>query len=170
MWRRAKPPHSVAPTDLSFSWRVDRLPQGGSVTDPARDDAASRLVLAFDGDLARLSPRNRMLFDLAHSLTGEAPPFATLMYVWDAEAPVGTVVISQRSDRIRKIVVESGQAHLGQWRHYRRNVAAVYLAAFGEPAGAWLAVALMTDADNTGTQATAWYGEIAPYGESLPMR
>ena len=92
------------------------------------------------------------------------------MYVWDAEAPVGTVVISQRSDRIRKIVVESGSMHLGQWRHYRRNVAADYLAAFGEPPGPWLAVALMTDADNTGTQAKAWYGEIATYGAVMPIQ
>ena len=45
---------------------------------------------------------------LAEALTGERPPYATLVYVWDATAPVGTVIINPRSDRIRKIVVDSG--------------------------------------------------------------
>ena len=87
---------------------------GASVTDAAHDDATARIVLAFDGSESDLSQRNRMLFDLARMLTGEAPPYATLMYVWDGKAPVGTEVISTRSDRMRKIVVASGGGSVGQ--------------------------------------------------------
>lgn len=145
---------------LAFSWKVPALTPGADVRQRHTEDAAARLVLAFEGDAARLSARNQALFELAAAVTGERPPFATLMYVWDASAPVGEVITNPRTDRIRKIVLESGSAHLNQWRSYRRDIAADFQAAYGEPPGALVAVALMTDADNTGGEALAWYGPV----------
>ena len=81
------------------------------------------------------------------------------MYVWEPRAPAGSVIVNPRTDRIRKIVVESGPAKLRQWREYRRNIADDYRLAFGEEPGALLAVAYMTDSDNTQAEAEAWYGE-----------
>ena len=104
--------------------------------------------------------RTRMLFDLAEALTGEKPPFATLMYVWDANAPIGSVIINPRSDRIRKIVVDSGPAELRRWRDHRRDLAADYRLAFGEAPGALTSIAVMTDSDNMRSNAQAWYGSI----------
>ena len=102
-----------------------------------------------------------MHFDLAEALTGEPPPFATLVYVWDARAPVGSVIVNPRSDRIRKIVVESGTSGLRQWRSYRRNLVADFQLAFGEAPGNLQAMAMMTDGDNTQSQLATWYGEIS---------
>lgn len=153
----------IAPADLGllrFSWRVDALNAAASVADLEREDAVARLVLAFDGDRARLSPRTRAMFDLARSLTGESPPFATLMYVWETAEPVGTVVVNPRTDRIRKLVVDTGPEHLGRWREHRRDLTADYLQAYGEPPGALVGMALMTDSDNTRTRAEAWYGPV----------
>ena len=82
------------------------------------------------------------------------------MYVWDSQADVESLVVNKRSDRIRKIVLESGPAHLGQWRNYRRDIRADYRRAFGEDPGALIGVAVMTDSDNTQSRAEAWYGEI----------
>ena len=42
---------------------------------------------------------------------------------------------ARRTDRIHKIVLESGAA-LGQWRNYERDVLADYRRAFGEDPGA----------------------------------
>ena len=100
------------------------------------------------------------MFELAEALTGERPPYATLMYVWDATAPVGTVIINPRSDRIRKIVVDSGTAHLGRWRDHRRNLAADFQLAFGEAPGALTSMALMADSDNTQSMARSWFGSV----------
>lgn len=158
LWRRSV---HVEPRDwqtLQFSWWVDSLNAEATVADVDRDDASARLVLAFDGDASLLSMRNQMMFDLARTLTGESPPYATLMYVWDATAPVGTVITSGRSDRIRKIVVESGPARLRRWRHYERDAQADFNAAFGEQPGALIGLAFMTDSDNTQGQAEACYG------------
>lgn len=158
LWRRIL---RLEPQDwrkLQFSWWVDSLSPEATVAEVDRDDAAARLVLAFDGDTARLSSRNQMLFELAHTLTGEAPPYATLMYVWDAHLPVGTIITNGRSDRIRKIVLESGPARLRHWRHYERDAQADFLAAFGEAPGTLIGMAYMTDADNTQAQVEACYG------------
>jgi hypothetical protein len=117
-------------------------------------------VFGFAGDIARLPVRTRLSFDLAEALTGERPPYATLMYVWDASAPVGSVIVNPRSDRVRKIVLDSGPAGLMRWREHRRDLAADFRLAFGEAPGALRSMALMTDSDNTRAEARTWYGEI----------
>jgi hypothetical protein len=146
---------------VSFSWKVRTMLDQADVRESETEDAAVRVLLAFDGDRARLSQRNRLMFDLMQSLSGESPPFATLMYVWDNRAEVDSLVLNPRSDRIRKIVLESGPAQLGQWRSYVRDIRADYLRAFGEEPGALIGVAVMTDSDNTQSRAEAWYGEIS---------
>jgi hypothetical protein len=82
------------------------------------------------------------------------------MYVWESSAPVGTVIIDGRSDRVRKIVVDSGAAHLRGWRDHRRDLVADFRLAFGEDPGPLTAIALMTDSDNTRSRAEAWYGPV----------
>ena len=101
-----------------------------------------------------------MMFELAQALTGEVPPYATLMYVWDNQAPVESVVINPRTDRVRKIVLDTGTSQLGRWRDHRRQLARDFHRAFGEDPGPLQSVALMTDADNTRSTAQAWYGPV----------
>lgn len=161
MWRRRL--HDTAtpsPRRLRFSWRVDRLIDDADLSDVDRSDSPARIIVAFDGDHARLTPRTRAMYELAETLTGERPPFATLMYVWDNRLPVETIVRSGRSDRVRKVVLESGSVHLGRWRTYERDIVRDYRRAFGEEPGRVLGIALMTDADNTQGVAEAWYGDI----------
>jgi hypothetical protein len=155
---------------LRFSWRVPELIVGADMRDREASDSPARLVLAFEGDMHRLSERERLLFDLAETLGGERPPFATLMYVWDAHAPIDTVLVSGRSSRVRKIVVESGAEQLGRWRLHERDIAADFLKAYGEAPGALTGVALMTDADNTAGRAQASYGPVCLPGMNLAAR
>jgi Protein of unknown function (DUF3047) len=145
---------------LRFSWRVEELIKAADLNEADSADSPVRLILAFDGDHKRLSLRNRLSFDLAHAISGETPPFATLMYVWDNKAPLESVIHSGRTDRVRKIVLESGAARLGRWCHYERDIIADYRKTFGEEPGPLVSVALMTDADNTRSTAEAWYGEV----------
>lgn len=160
LWRLRMTPALERVHEVRFSWWVDSLMAGASVAESEREDAAARVVFGFAGDVSSLPRRTRMMFELAHALTGEPPPYATLMYVWDSSLPVGTVVINPRSDRIRKIVVDSGPDHLRQWRDHRRDLAADFRLAFGEEPGSLTSVALMTDSDNTRSVARAWYGPI----------
>ena len=163
LWRRRVAVPAERLGAVSFSWWVGRLLPGASVGDPDREDAVARVIFGFDGERSRLSARTRAQFELAELLSGEPPPFATLMFVWDGHEPplpLETVVVNSRSDRIRKIVVDSGPAMLGRWRDHRRDLAADFQQAFGEPPGDLISVALMTDSDNTDGQAQTWYGPV----------
>lgn len=160
LWRQ---PLRVAPDDLGllhFSWKVPALIASANLAVRETDDSPVRIVLAFDGDRSKLSNKSQALSELAMALTGEALPYATLMYVWSNNQPVESVILNPRTDRIRKIVVESGDGNLNRWLDYERDVRADYERAFGEAPGVLLSVALMTDADNTQSQTVAWYGPV----------
>lgn len=149
---------------VQFSWRVASLIELADLSDADAADSPVRLVFAFDGDHGRLSARNRMLFELAQVLTGEPPPYATLMYVWDNRAAAESVIRGPRTDRVRKIVLESGPAQCGRWLHYERDLRADFKKAFGEEPGQLIGVALMTDADNTTGKSSGQYGEVRVLG------
>ncbi len=153
----------VAPEDLGtirFSWNVPALIPGADMARREAEDSAVRIVLVFEGDRSRFSPRDAMLSELARALTGEELPYATLMYVWCNQRPTESVIENPRTSRIRKLVVESGSAHLGRWLDYERDIRADYERVFGEKPGALVGVGLMTDTDNTHTVARAWYGPL----------
>ena len=145
---------------LAFAWRVPALVPFADLRNRDHEDSPARIVLAFDGDHRRLSAKNRMLFELAETLTGEPPPFATLMYVWGNHSAVESILPGVRTDRIRKIVVDSGAAQLNNWRYHERDIVRDFERAFGEPPGRLIGVALMTDSDNTASSASAAYGEL----------
>jgi hypothetical protein len=153
----------IEPAELGrvrFSWKVPALIEQADLALRDKDDAPVRIVLAFEGDRSRLSAKDAALSELAHALTGEPMPYATLMYVWCNQRAPGTVVNSPRTDRIRKIVVESGGARLGTWLDYERDIRADYERAFGEAPGALVGIGIMTDSDNTRSRTQAWYGPV----------
>lgn len=154
----------IAPEQLGrlrFEWQVANLIEGADMRERDSEDSPVRLVLAFDGDRRQFSPRNAMLNELTRALTGEEMPYAVLMYVWSNDQPVGTVITNPRTDRIRKIVVESGSARLQQWLRYDRQITDDFVRAFGEPPQTLQSIAIMTDTDNTRGQTKAWYGPIS---------
>ena len=153
----------IAPQHLGvvrFSWKVPALIEQADLALRDRDDAPVRIVLAFEGDRSRFTPADAALSELAHALTGEPMPYATLMYVWCNKREPGTVIRGARTDRIRKLVVESGPRRLNHWLEYERDIRADYERAFGEKPGALVGVAIMTDSDNTRSRARAWYGPV----------
>ena len=145
---------------LQFEWQVENLLEGANMAEINQGDSPVRLILAFEGDRSRFSAKNAMLSDLTEAITGEPMPYATLMYVWSNHQAVESVIVHPRTDRVRKLVVESGPQQVKQWRQYRRNLRADFERAYGEAPGALVAIAVMTDSDNTRSQVRAWYGDI----------
>lgn len=145
---------------LHFSWFTNGLNHDADLADTAMDDAVVRVILQFGGDRGRFAPRDHRMSELVQLVTGEPLPYATLIYVWDPARPVGTVITHRRTDRIRKLVVQSGTEGLGRWNDFERDVAADYRHAFGETPARLEGIALMTDANNTGRHSKAWYGPL----------
>jgi hypothetical protein len=146
---------------LEWRWQVPRPEDSAPGLDVAsRASPMARLSLAFHGDAAKLDFDDRTKLRLAKVLTVNGLPYASLLYVWMYGVPVGTVVHSPHTDRVRMIVVESGGQRLGEWVSLRRNVLEDYRRAFGEEPGDIVAVGLMTDPGDDGSRRRSFYGDI----------
>ena len=82
-------------------------------------------------------------------------------YVWASARPAGDTWPNAYTDASRNVAVRTGDAEAGRWVDERRDVRADFRALFGKPVRYVDAVAIMTDTDNTGGSAVAFYGDIA---------
>jgi hypothetical protein len=146
---------------LRWRWKIDNVLTKSDVTRKRGDDYPARVYVTFAYDPKRAGVAQRFAYETARLIHGEYPPHAGLNYIWDTRAPVGTVVPNAFTGRVRMIVVDSGPEHVGEWRVHERNIYEDYLQAFGEEPPAVSGVAIMTDTDNTGESATAYYGQIS---------
>jgi hypothetical protein len=126
---------------LHWQWRVDNLLEGVAEQSKPGDDYPARVYVVFSGGL--LFWRTR-----------------AINYVWSSNQPVGTTWPNAFTGNAKMVAVESGAERLGQWVTEQRNVAEDYRRLFGGEPGTVDAVAIMTDTDNSGQRATAWYGDI----------
>ncbi|HYD96734.1 MAG TPA: DUF3047 domain-containing protein [Noviherbaspirillum sp.] len=145
---------------LRWSWKINSLVKSADNTKRATEDSPVRIILGFDGDKDTMPFADQILFETARVMTGYDFPYATLMYIWENNAPVGTVIPSTYTSRIKMMVAESGSEALGDWRDFTRNIAEDYEKAFGEKPGRLIGIGVLTDTDNTGETAEAWYGDI----------
>jgi len=145
---------------LHWRWKIASLVRSADNTQRATEDSPVRVILGFDGDKDTMPFTDQVLFETAKVMTGYDFPYATLMYIWENNKPVGTVIGSTYTSRIKMVVAESGSDGIGEWRHFARNIVEDYEKAFGEKPGRLIGVGVLTDTDNTGESAEAWYGDI----------
>jgi hypothetical protein len=125
---------------LKWSWKIDHTIKGGDERSKAGDDYAARLYVVFPG---------RFFWQMK-----------AINYIWANTLPKGESLPNPYTAEDMMLAVESGPAEAGQWRTEERDIVADYRFLFGEDPDEATAIAIMTDTDNTGGSATAWYGEI----------
>lgn len=145
---------------LSWRWKIGEQADTADVAVHETEDSPARIILGFDGDKDTLPFVDQIMFETARIVTGYDFPYATLMYVWENNAPIGTVLPSGRSERIKKMVVANGPDAVGQWRDFSRNIVEDFQKAFGEKPGSLIGVGVLTDTETVGDTAEAWYGDI----------
>lgn len=153
---------------IQWRWKITQPLDTADLYTKSGDDYAARLYVLFDYDVSKLSFGTRAKLKIAKLLYGVDVPAAALNYVWDNRYPIGTIRPNAYTDRARMVVVESGAAKAGQWVTETRDLAADFRAAFGEDAPPISGVAIATDTDNTGENATAWYGDIQFLARNAP--
>lgn len=144
---------------LEWRWRVPR--DSGKADGPSRESPPARISIAFDGDPAKLDFDDRVKMRMAKALTVNGLPYASLLYVWLNPRPVEALYSSPHTERVRHIVVESGEQRLDEWVTVRRNLREDYKRAFGEEPGDVVAVGIMTDYGDNNAPRRAFYGDIS---------
>jgi hypothetical protein len=145
---------------VTWRWKAEKPVDGADNRVGSKEDAPARLVFAFDGDKSKLSFLDRASMQVAKRIGGQDLPYATLMYVWSTSAAPGSVIANPHTGRVQMIVVSGQPGDAGQWQTLRRNIVQDYEKAFHEPPGRISGYGLLTDTDNTGTEARAWYGDV----------
>ncbi|TAK90495.1 MAG: DUF3047 domain-containing protein [Burkholderiaceae bacterium] len=152
---------------LVWHWKTSALLTQADNTQSDKEDAPARIILNFSGDRSTLSFREQTLNLLVRLVTGEDMPYASLVYIWENHLPVGTIIDSAHSSRVKMVVAASGPTQVGQWVTLPRNVVEDYRRAFGEAPGRLTSIGVMSDANCTAGRTEAWYGdiELSAYGD-----
>jgi rSAM/selenodomain-associated transferase 2 len=147
-------------TVITWRWKIERLLERLDPTRKAGDDYPARVYVAFRYEPEREGIWERTKFEFYRALYGEYPPGAVISYVWESRLPPETAYPSPYTARARTIVVRSGPAELGRWVEERRDVYQDYRRLFGAEPSRLAGVAVMTDTDDSGERAEAWYDAI----------
>jgi DUF3047 family protein len=145
---------------IQWQWRVANILKAGDVAKKEGDDYPARMYVTFQYDSQKVGLFGKAKYEAAKLIYGQYPPLGAINYIWESRTPVGTTVPNPFTDQVQMIVVESGSTKLNTWITEERNVYEDYKRAFGEEPPMISGVAIMTDTDNTGESATAYYGDI----------
>lgn len=126
---------------LNWSWKVAEPLSGVDENTKAGDDFAARLYVVVERGILGLGS-------------------LSMNYVWASQHPAGAAWPSPFTMNVRLLAVDSGTAQLNSWISHKRNVRQDFKEQFGEDIQSIDAVALMTDTDDSGKSAHAFYGEI----------
>ena len=146
---------------LQWRWKVSRALGGSDLRRREGDDYAARLYVLFALPVERLSLADRVRIPALRLLAGVDIPAAALSYVWGRAQPTGSSGWNPYTDRVRMVVLDSGDEHAGQWRAHARDIARDWADAFGGAVPRISGVALSADTDNTGEQVEAWFTDPA---------
>jgi hypothetical protein len=146
---------------ISWRWKVAQGIPSAHTAEQAKEDAPVRVMVAFAGDTSKLAFKDRFAASAAQTISGVQLPYATLMYVWGSKVALDSITTSSRSARIRMIAVAIDEQGIGKWQSYKRNLVEDFKHAFQEDPGNVTSVQIMTDTDNTGGDAIAYYGDVS---------
>lgn len=125
---------------LNWSWKVENVLDGVREREKSGDDYPARIYVVAKGGLAFWKTR-------------------ALSYVWASAEPEGAMWANAFTANAHMIAVRSGADRLGELIPEKRNVREDWMRAFGEDIERIDGVAIMTDTDNSGRRARAWYGQ-----------
>jgi len=126
---------------LHWSWRTEKLYSNLDESKKQGDDFVARIYIVLDGGLFFWKTR-------------------ALNYVWSSSFRQGQAWPNPFTANATMYAVESGEKNLGKWLEYSRNVREDLKKLLGKEVRYIDGIALMTDSDNAGQQATTYYGDI----------
>ncbi|WP_150911753.1 DUF3047 domain-containing protein [Marinobacter halotolerans] len=145
---------------LRWRWKISSVYENGNARRKSGDDYPARIYVAFEFEPDKAGFFERAKRQAAALVFGQELPGNALNYIWANQLDKGTLVANPFTDTTMMIAVESGNDKAGQWLSAERDIVADYRRAFGAEPPAIVGVAIMSDSDNTGASARAWYGDV----------
>jgi hypothetical protein len=145
---------------LRWSWKVSGVYEKGDARQKRGDDYPARIYVAFEFEPDRAGFWERTKRKAVEVLFDAQLPGNSLNYIWANKLAVGAIVPNPFTDKTQMVAVDSGNGQAGEWVTVERNILEDYRKAFGEEPPAIVGIGIMSDSDNTGASATAWYGDI----------
>lgn len=134
---------------LHWCWQVSATYPGLDETTKAGDDYPARVYVA--------------------RKTGLLPwQVESVNYVWASQQPKGARWPNAFTDRAQLLALQSGAQAVGQWQAEVRDVRADYQALFGSTPNQIHGIALMSDGDNAGGNASAWFTHLGFSANATP--
>ena len=123
---------------LTWRWKVAQLPGKGDFRHASTDDQAAQVLVAFADK-------------------------RILTYIWDSNAPKGTMQSASNIPLVRifAVVCQSGTGEANKWVTENRNLAADYERAYGGSAPRVKGLRLQINSQHTGAIAESYFGEVA---------
>ena len=156
---RREGPVSELPV-LRWRWMVAGPVPGGDETEKKGDDYAARIYVTFRSERS-FNPLALLKSVAVKLATGAKPPSEAICYIWANKLDAGRDLPSPYTKKVRMVAVRSGTSGANEWRSEERNVLEDYRRLFGKEPPPYAGVAIMTDADNTGASAEAWYSDVS---------
>jgi len=142
---------------LSWKWRALKLPKGGDERYKNSGDSVAGIYIIFPSLIKPEKLRNNWGFKIP--ISDHLKP-KCVKYVWSSSLPKGTVTDSPYSSKTKIIVLENGDSSLNQWITEEVNVYEDYKRVFHKEPDGVRAVGILTDADDTSSEAMADYDDI----------
>ena len=145
---------------IHWSWKVTKTLERTKIGQKEGDDFPARIYISFEYDPDKATFFEKIEYLIGKAIYGDDLPASALAYVWATSDPVGTIAPNPYTDRVRMIVVESGEQNLNKWIEEERDIYNDYQKAFGKEPTAVSIIVIMTDTDNTKESTVAYYGDI----------
>jgi hypothetical protein len=146
---------------LRWRWKISSVYEKGDARSKNGDDYPARIYVAFEFEADKAGFFERAKRKAAALVFGEELPGNALNYIWANQLEKGSTVANPFTDTTMMLAVESGNGKAGQWVTAERDIVADYREAFGTEPPPVVGVAIMSDSDNTGESARAWYGDVS---------
>lgn len=140
---------------LRWRWKLEDGIDVGDERAKAGDDFAARVYVMFRFDPEQASLWQRAQHAVGTALYGDIVPGNAINYVWASKVSTGESWKSPYTNSSQMIVKQSGEEN--GWMEEEANLESDYVAAFGHAPPPLLAIAVMSDADNTCQKAKAYF-------------
>jgi len=145
---------------LSWRWKIAGIIKKGDARLKSGDDYAARIYVTFAFEPSRATIYEKGRNIIGERLFGVRPPGSAINYIWANKLKKDEFIVNSYSNRDMMIAVESGNGASGSWVREERNIYEDYIKAFGHKPPPITGIAVMTDSDNTGSSAEAYYENI----------